>query len=97
MTVSEEIEELIQTMMDRGEYIAPIVVLSPSKMSELKKGSNRYMCNPYHNVAGETSLQFHTGMGPIEVKCDETKRTDYVGINGRTLLDIIAEEALLEN
>ena len=50
--------------------------------------------NPYANI-GSTSIAVHTSAAYLDIRCDTEKPANYVGINGRTLLDIIVEQELL--
>jgi len=93
MKISEQIDELIQALIRRGESIPSSVTLGEDTLKKLKSGSDRCICNPQD----ETCLRYHTAIGFIEIKFGEDKPADYIGINGRTMLDIIVEEALLEN
>lgn len=98
MDIIDQIEELVMAMYRRGEEIGPFVVLGSRKISELYKYmyTTRIRQNPHTAVAGGiNSLTIQTSYGRLDIKVDKNKPADYIGINGRTLLDIIVEQELL--
>ena len=94
MNIIDQIEELVTTMYRRGEEIGPFVVLGPKVYEEIYKHMLSNSFNPYGKLGAQT-LTIRTSLAHLEIKCDKYKSADYIGIEGRTLLDIIVEQELL--
>lgn len=92
MNVSKQIDELIKMLMKRGEPIASFVTLGEEVFEDLQNELDTYTLCTSGN-----SILYCTFMGPIKVKLNKHKPTNYIGINGRTVLDITVEDMLLKN
>ena len=99
MKAEERIAELISEMMKRGEYIAPLILVSYDIFKELQENSlSSLRINQY--ASGPTGLsefaQFYTAWGPMTIQV-AIDRYNHISINGRTLEDIIIEDILLKD
>ena len=88
------IVELAEKLYERGVNDASFVLVGVDVYKDIRLEAAKMYQNPYANHGFQT-FQVHTSIGSLPVKFDKDKPADYIGINGITLLDIIAEEALL--
>jgi hypothetical protein len=96
MHIIDEIEELVSVMYRRGEEFAPSVILGVRVYKELCSHAMRTTNNPYASAnGGIRDFTIQTTVGAFRIKVDPTKPDGYIGMNGRTLLDIIVEQELL--
>ena len=96
MTIIDQIEELVSALDKRGEEISPFLHLGPGSYDELHKHARANMKNPYASIGnGHVTLIIHTSVGQVAILRTNRKCDSYVGMNGTTLLDIIAERELL--
>lgn len=91
----QEINDLVFELHEGGEEIAPFVSVGVQVYKDLRKEMASKTHNPYAMQAGFVAMSVCTPYCTVDVKCDPSKPADYIGMNGRTILDIIAERELL--
>ncbi len=94
MLIIDDIHELVSELYEGGEEIAPFVILGRNAYRNIWKEFATITRNPYSTV-GHITMTLNTTAGSLDIRLDVNKPADYIGINGRTILDIIAEEILL--
>ena len=95
MYVIDTITEIVEELYKGGEDFAPFAYVGKDVYQTLRKHMIKQSCNPYTSVPGTFTMTIQTPYEAISIKVDLEKPADYIGINGRTLLDIVAERELL--
>ena len=100
MSFLDHLEELVQALTRRGEEITPIVYMGSQVIRDLNHHAGANSLNaaggtPHHTHHTPQVSSVCTSWGYLTIRLAKEQSADYIGINGRTLIDIIVEETLL--
>lgn len=97
MNSIDRIYALLEELNKRGEYMPLTIKVGIAAYNEIKRDVYNRTMNPYAGLgsSGYNTLRILSPYGDFIIKYDPEQPANHIGVNGRTLEDIIVEEILL--